>query len=534
MAVLKKNQVNQILFTMVDKTDYVTIEASLASNFTVKRFGANHGSAAANVSTLSRIVSKVGSGIYRLSLEANACNYDYVALRIAHASAATQVLVFEMRTYDDTDVWSSISDMASKLVVMSGIQSDLYSLLSDHHSDFQSRITKEVASKSLLSDVNSNLLSYLAGISNILSAVYVDTADISNILSNTHGDLADLSGIVSDVYSLLSARITKEVASKSLLSDVNSNLLSFLAGTSDIQSKIYALLSDHDSNMQSRIPKEVASKSLLSDVNSDLASKIGGITVTMGASDISDITSAILAGGVATQSKLLAVQALLSDHDSNMQSRVPKEVASKSLLSDVNSNLLSFLAGISDTLSDTNSKLVVMSGIQSDIYSLLSDVNSNFSLRIPKEVASKSLLSDVNSNLLSYLAGISDILSNVHGDVADVSNVLSNAHADLANLSGITSDIYSLLSARVTKEVASKSLLSDINSDLLSYLVGVSDMLSNTHSAATEARKILRNKIKIDSTTGVAKVYDDNNADVLFSNTIAADGDSTVRTRLAT
>ena len=39
MAVLKKNQVNQILFTMVDKTDHVTLETSLASNFTIKRVG---------------------------------------------------------------------------------------------------------------------------------------------------------------------------------------------------------------------------------------------------------------------------------------------------------------------------------------------------------------------------------------------------------------------------------------------------------------------------------------------------------------
>ncbi len=116
MAVLKKNQVNQILFTMVDKTDHVTLETSLASNFTIKRVGVNHGSAAANISTLSRAPSKVGSGLYRLSLEANATNYDYVALRIAHASALTQILVYEMRTYDDTDTFSQLSDIGSNVL----------------------------------------------------------------------------------------------------------------------------------------------------------------------------------------------------------------------------------------------------------------------------------------------------------------------------------------------------------------------------------------------------------------------------------
>ncbi len=654
MAVLKKNQVNQILFTMVDKTDHVTLETSLASNFTIKRVGVNHGSAAANISTLSRAPSKVGSGLYRLSLEANATNYDYVALRIAHASALTQILVYEMRTYDDTDTYSQLSDVGSNvlsylagmsnilsavyvdtadisnvlsnvhadladlsgivsdfysdfqsrvpkelasksllsdvnsnllsyLAGISSLESDLYSLLSDVNSNFGSRIPKEVASKSLLSDVNSNLLSYLGGMSNILSAVYVDTADISNVLSNVHADLADLSGIVSDFYSDFGSRVPKEVVSKSLMSDYHSDLKSAIGnvsvtlGVSDISdiasavaagittlgpsdisdiasavwaygtkevslgasdlsdirsvvlslsgmlsdahsaaaqansralvaqssiSNIYSLMSDFNSNFDSRVPKEVASKSLLSDVNSDLSSQIDGITVTIGASDVSDIVSALLAGGVATQSKLGAVET---------------------------------------SLLDTRSKLVVMSGIQSDIYSLLSDINSNFQSRIPKEVASKSLLSDVNSNLLSYLGGISNTLSAVYVDTADISNLVSNIHADLSNLSGIGSNIYSLLSdlnsnldSRIPKEVATKSLLSDVNSNLLSYLGGMSNTLSGVQASVDIVEDINRNKMEITDANGNLVLYEDDGTTPKYSVNacVTDDATTTIRKRL--
>ena len=58
MAELKKNTMNQILFTMVDKTDFASIERGLTSNFTVSVFGVNHGgSAAASDLTLSKTVS---------------------------------------------------------------------------------------------------------------------------------------------------------------------------------------------------------------------------------------------------------------------------------------------------------------------------------------------------------------------------------------------------------------------------------------------------------------------------------------------
>ena len=522
MAVLKKNQVNQILFTMVDKVDYVTLETSLASNFTIKRVGVNHGSAACNISTLSRVPSKVGSGLYRLSLEANATNYDYVALRIAHASALTQILVYEMRTYDDTDI-------DSKLVIMSGIQSDIYSLLS-------SRVPKEVATASRLllaesvisnahsaaAQANSRALvaqstlsdvySMLTGMSNILSAVYVDTADISNILSNTHADLADLSSISSNIYSLLSSRVTKEVANASqllLVKSLASDAHSAAAQANSRALVIESTLSDIDSALTSQY--------------SDVRSALGAVSVTIGASEISDIASAVVAGMTTlTASDISDIASAVWAYATRKVTSLADVSLCASDLSDIRSAVLSLSAMLSDAHSaaaQANSRALV-------IESTLSDIDS--------------ALTSQSSNLLSYLAGISNTLSAVYVDTADISNILSNTHADLADLSSISSNIYSLLSSRVPKEVANasqlllmKSNLSDIESAMDSQFLVYQSNISDVLSGVTEARKIARNKLHVDSATGEATLYDDDNATVLFSCTITADGDSTVRTRLA-
>lgn len=330
---------------MVDKTDYASLETSLASNFTIKRIGVNHGSAAADISTLSRTPSKVGSGIYRLSLEANACNYDYVALRIAHASAATQVLVYEMATYDDTD------------------QQSLITIVNDIASDAHSAAAK----------ANSQLL----------------------VNQST----------MSDVYSLLSSRVTKEVANASQLLLIKSNL-------SDVESAV----DDVYSLLGSRVTKEVANASQLLLMKSNL----------------SDVESAV------------------DDVYSLLGSRVTKEVANAS-------------------------QLLLVKSLASDAHSAAAQANS-------RALVIESTLSDIDSALTSQF-----------------------------------SDIQS----RVPKEVGNAS-----------QLLLMKSTLSDTHSAATEARKILRNKMDIDSATGAAKLYDDDGTTVLLSGTIAADGDSTVRGRL--
>ena len=131
MAQLKKNQMNQIMFVMVDATDFATIESALGAASVAGRFyGVNHGGSTAMTSgALSKAASLVHSGIFRQTVKAAECNYDYVVYRFTATGCADQVLAFQTFTYDDTDTWS---------------------MLSDFYSDFQSRVPKAVATASRL------------------------------------------------------------------------------------------------------------------------------------------------------------------------------------------------------------------------------------------------------------------------------------------------------------------------------------------------------------------------------------------------
>src|SRR5574343_1637087 len=155
MAQLKKNQMNQMMFAMVDATDFATIESGVVGgDITGRFFGVNHGGSAAMTSgALSKAASTVHSGIFRQTLKAAECNYDYVVYRFTAAGCADQVMAFQTVTNDD---------------------SDIYSMMSDFLSDFQSRVPKLVATNSQLSDVASKLQSDLRSHLNVTSAVISD------------------------------------------------------------------------------------------------------------------------------------------------------------------------------------------------------------------------------------------------------------------------------------------------------------------------------------------------------------------------
>lgn len=328
--------------------------------------------------------------------------------------------------------------------------SDIQSMLSDFFSDFQSRVPKRVATDSQLSDVHSDLRSQITGItasvsasdiSDIASAVWAAKytahsnassfgsliSDISSRILLNQSRISDTYSMVSDLYSDFQSRVPKAVATNSQVSDLASDLRSVLVVMSGVLSDTYSAVSDLQSDFQSRVPKRVATDSQLSDVHSDLRSQIGGITASVSASDISDIASAVKA----------------------------------TLASDV-SDILS-------AAQQTNSRVLLNQSRVSDIYSMLSDVQSDFQSRVPKRVATDSQLSDVHSDLQSRIGGItaavsasdiSDIASAVRAQlVSDLSDILSaavqtNSRA-LVNQSRV-SDIY--------------SLLSDANSDLRSLI----------------------------------------------------------------
>jgi ribosomal protein L20A (L18A) len=545
MAELKKNQLNQILFTMVDKTDFASIESGLdAVDINAKYWGVAQGGSAASASaTVSKAVSDVTSGVFKLILKANETSaYDQMLLRLSSTStvsAAIQILTFQLVDNDDSDLMrvltlnrSDLSDLISRVTKkvatdsqLSDVWSDLRSQtstvggasasqvadkvwsdfgskvgpalsnfvsnVSDALSNLLSRVTKEVASKSLVSDVRSDLRSQTSTVGGATASQVADKvwSDFTSKVGGT--SVSNFYSYLSDQLSNLTSRVTKEVASKSLLSDVRSDLrsqTSTVGGASasqvadkvwsDFQSKVgptisnfVSNVSDALSNLVSRVPKEVASKSLLSDVHSDLRSQmstVGGASASQVADKVwSDFTSKV--GGTSVSN----FYSYLSDQLSNLTSRVTKEVASKSLLSDVWSDLRSQTSTVGGaSASQVADK--VWSDYQSKVGASPSQVVSQFS----------AILSDLNSRVIAVVA-TSDQLSKVQSDLRSQTSTVGGASASqvadkvwsdfaskvgptISNFVSNTSDALSNLISRVPKEVASKSLLSDVRSDLRS------------------------------------------------------------------
>lgn len=528
MAHPKKGALHQVLVPMVDATDFASIESAItASDFnsgaTVRFYGLNTGGSAAVTSgAVSKIASLVRSGVFRITLKTTENNYDLMMLRINKTGCAEQILTWSNVDNDDSDIMSQLLLIASAA--------------SDAASAAVQGSSRVLLVQSRLSDLDSRLAS-----------------ELSDVLSG----IVALSGLASDAHSAAAQGNSRVLLVQSRLSDLDSRLASEV-------SDLYSLLSDLNSNILSRVPKEVASKSLLSDVHSDLRSQIAGITVAVDASALSDIASAVRAAIVSDlsdilsaaqqgNSRVLVVQSMVSDvrsHvsdlQSDFQSRVPKRVATDSQVSDLLSDVRSLViagvgvtvAAISDIasqvrgvlvsdLSDilsaaqqTNSRALIIQSIVSDVRSHVSDLQSDFQSRVPKRVATDSQLSDLASDLKSAIGAItvnltpsdiSDIASAVAAAVttitnSDISDIASRVDQILASrLSDIlsaaqqansrvllvqshASDIYSLLSAvdsnfqsRVPKRVATDSQLSALASDVLSALaagvpVSASDM----------------------------------------------------------
>lgn len=499
---------------------------------------------------------------------------------------------------DLSDILSAAQQGNSRVLVVQSMASDVYSQLSDFRSDVVSLLTTtgvQINASSL-----SDLRSAITGVT-----VTVSASDISDIAS------AVRAGLVSDLSDILSAA-----------QQANSRILVTQSMASDIRSHV----SDLQSDFQSRVPKLVATNSQLSDLASDLKSSIGNVSVALTASDISDIASAvaaavttvtasdisdiasrvdavlasrlsdILSAAQQANSRVLLVQSqssdvysLLSDLNSNFNSRVPLEPASRSQLSDLSSDLKSAVAGLASMASDAasaaqqaNSRVLTVQSQASDIYSLLSDVQSDFQSRVPKRVATDSQLSALASDVISALAAgvpvaasdmsdirsaiaagtltasaISDIASAVAVQLAsdlsdtlsgvrqansrllvaqsatsDIYSLLSDLHSDVGVLSGVVSDLDSALDAGV--ELGASSL-SDLRSMVSANGVskpGAEPTGVPAHTA-TFGEKIdwvaalARNKVKTTST--LMSLRDDADATTIASATVADSGGSFVR-----
>jgi hypothetical protein len=502
---------NHLVWAMVDSTDFATPESALSTAMTIKVYGKLQGATGVNFLTsgagsLTNDIQHVGAsatGVYTIALakadlsDASAAWYDQYTFICAGTGAAQQVLVCE-----GVLAKANVSNI-------SGMQSDIYSLLSDTRSTMDSQFL-------VVSNYLSNISNYLSNISgmdsDILSAVRGNSdylSKMSDVLSNAYSAAAQGASRVLLVQSRLSDFESDTVSAFVALSDMTSNILSAALQTnsrvllvqsrlSDLDSRlasefsdVYSLLSDTRSTMDSQFAatsdaisnaysaavvgasRTLLVQSRLSDFDSrmvsdvsDILSAIGAVTVALTASDVSDIASAVAA---AVGVDIGNIYSLLSDHDSNMQSRVPKLVATNSQLSDLHSDLKSYLVALSSLDSDTHSAATAAASRVLLVQSRLSDFDSR-------------MVSDV-SDIRSAIAAITVALT--ASDVSDIASAVAAAvGTDIANIYSLLSDHDSNMQSRVPKLVASQSLLSDVFSTMNSQFAASSDAISNAYSAA--------------------------------------------------
>jgi hypothetical protein len=321
------------------------------------------------VSQLSDFRSDLGSFLTTTGVALNASALSDLRSAIAAGPAATvtasdisdiasAVWAHTIGTRVDSRILvaqSAHSDMASYLVVMSGILSQVDSVVSN--------INSVAAASPTASDIASKVWADTTGAA-VSSRVLLNLSRISDVQSA----LTVVQSMVSDVDSALTSRF--------------SNLESLIT-TTGVQ----------------------MNASSLSDLRSAISA---GPAATVTASDISDIASAVWAHtiGARVDSRVLVVQSMVSDVDSALTSRfsnlesligttgVPLNASTMSDLRsaiDASAGGASMLSDIYSLLSDLHSDVGVMSGVVSDIYSGLAT--------IPASMLSAAVANPIHANV---------------------------------------------------------------------------------------------------------------------------------------
>lgn len=531
MAVLKKNTIGQILFTMVDKTDFASVESGLTSNFTMSLFGVNHGAfAAASDITVSRSVSVVKSGVYKAELKAAETNWDFLMLKITHASAADQMIAIQTVDNDDADLASDISLLQVALDSDIIIRQSQYGDLTSDVSLVQVMLDSDViVRQSQYGDLSSDVSLVQVMLD---SDVVVRLSQFSDVMSNIDAVTATVSA--SDISDIASAVV---VAQASRLSDIlsaavqtNSRVLIVQSRVSDVESQVdlnASLISDVQSAIDSDI---VVRLSQFSDIMSNIDAVSAG-TVT--ASDISDIASAvkiaqasrlsdILSAAVQANSRVLVVQSMVSDVESALDSDI---IVRASQFSDIQSNIDAVTATVSSSdISDIASAVkVILASDMSDILSAAQQTNS-------RALVVQSKVSDVESQVDLNASMISDVQSAIDSQAllgdSRFSDVQSNIDAVTATLSASDlSDLRSAITAGPTDVQLNASSLSDIRS---AVTTGPTDVQLNASSLSDLRSAITAGPT--DVTIGASSLSDISSrvnvevADVLKTDTVTLPG----------
>jgi len=248
---------------------------------------------------------------------------------------------------------------------------------------------------------------------------------------------------------------------------------------------------------------------------SDIASKLGNVSVTITASDISDIASATATAIGFTPADIATK--VWSDYESRIGTTASdansKAVLAQSRVSDIQS----YLVALSGLVSDVHSAAVVAQSIgasdMSDLRSAIAAATAVLSASDISDIASAvkatlaSDLSDIYSAAILAASNASDAHSAAvvaqginNSDMSDLRSAINATTFTLSasNLSDIgsavrvalasdISDIYSAAQQTNSRALVLQSMVSDVDSAVTSQFNALSGMVSDAHSAAVLA-----------------------------------------------
>jgi len=520
---------NHLNWVMVDSTDFATPESALSAATKIKIYGQLNTAAGTNfvssgTGSLTNDITHVGAsatGQYHIALavadlsDASAAFYDHYVITLSATGAAYQTIIADGERTDTSYISALLSDIYSAVTIGNSRVLLAQSYASDAHS-------AAILAASTASEAQSNALLILSRLSDLDSRL---ASDVSDILSSTRG-LSDFQSKMSDTVSDILSTLGSQFAVLSNYQSNASNYLSYISGivsglgagqsTSAIADKVWSdfgskagatpsqlysvllLAASRVSDVQSYL---VDMSGMLSDTHSaavvaqsigasdlsDLRSAIGaGPAATITASDISDIASAvnvilasnlsdILSAAVQTNSRVVLIQSRLSDLDSRLASEFSDIMSnidavtaavSASDISDIASAVADTLASrLSDILSaavQTNSRVLVVQSLASDAYSAA--------------VVAQSIGASDMSDLRSAIAGVTAVVS-----ASDISDIASAVRAALVS---DLSDILSAAAQTNSRALVIQSMVSDVDSALSSQFAVNTSTLSDIHSAA--------------------------------------------------
>lgn len=588
---------NHLTWVMVDATDFATPESALSAATKIKIYGKVRGATGVNfvasgAGSMTNDIQHVGAsalGIYTIALakadlsDASNAWYDQYIISLSATGAAYQTLVVDggidesaLSTYQ-----SRLSDIQSYLVAMSGMLSDTHSAAILGASNASEAQSIALVIQSRLSDLDSRLASDVSDILSGITALSGATSDahsaatlgasrilvvqsrLSDLDSRLASDFSDvisgitaLSDAVSNAYSAAVVGASRILLVQSRLSDLDSRLVSDLSDALSGVRSIRSAFIGHEGSTAS----QVADASVLEIDGIDHDDQFNGYYVRLlGGSQVDELR--LIVDTDTASSKITVKPAFLSRVASGIdfvivagnpfQSKFHSDVMSR--VSDVGSDIRSYLVGMSGMLSDAHSAAILAAShasdaysaallgasaasdahsaallIQSrlsdfdsrlaselsDVYSLLSDFESNFGSRVPKEVAARSQVSDIGSDLRSYLVGISASLSDVESQIdagisldastmSDLRSAITATELDASDLSDIASAVWATARVEPTAVVSPTGTMKSG----MEWLVALA-----------------RNKQDLNKDTGLARIRNDADAANIASRTDSDDG----------